>query len=68
MAVGDGSTLFKPPSCFSLNNPETVKAVTLTFFRDIHAKFRNPNPPQSVDIGQKSDGGFPDFRISVQSL
>ena len=35
---------------------------------DIRAKFGIPNSPQSPDIGQNSDGGISDFRISGQSL
>ena len=34
----------------------------------ICAKFGIPNLPQSPDIGQNSDGGISDFRISGQSL
>ena len=52
-----------------------VKAVTLafsafsnTFVRDIHAKFGISNLPQDLDIGQNSDGGVSNFRISGQSL
>ena len=52
-----------------------VKAVTLEFWniqyhciRDIRAKFGIHNSPQSPDIGQNSDGGISDFRISGQSL
>ena len=52
-----------------------VKAVTLEFcsihlnsIRDIHAKFGIYNSPQSPDIGQNSDGGISDFRISGESL
>ena len=37
-------------------------------FRDINAKFGTPNSPQSPDIGQNSDGGISDFRISGQSV
>ena len=55
-----------PCSCFSLNNSEKVKAVTLTFLR--HAKFGILNLPQSPDIGQNSDGGISNFWISGQSL
>ena len=58
-----------------LNNSETVKAVTLEFcniqqhfIRDIRPKFGIPNSPQSADIGQNSDGGISNFRISGQSL
>ena len=55
----------------SLNNSETVKAITLAFcstqyliIRDIRGKFGIPNFSQSLDIGQISDGcisvsGFP---------
>ena len=65
-----------PPSCwFSLNNSETVKAVTLAFWniqyhfiRNVRAKFGIPYSPQSSDIGQNSDRGIFDFRISGQSL
>ena len=60
---------------FSLNNSETVKAVTLVFcsiqklfIRDIHAKFSTLNSPQSPDNGQILDEGISNFRISDQSL
>ena len=66
---------FIPPCWFSLNNSETVKAVTLAFcsiqehfIRNIRAKFGISNSPQSPDIGQNSNGGIFDFRISGQSL
>ena len=36
--------------------------------RDICAKAGIPNSPQSPDIGQNSNGGISDFRISGQSL
>ena len=36
--------------------------------RDICAKFRIRNSPQSPDIGQNSDGDFSDFQISGQSI
>ena len=36
--------------------------------RDIRAKFDIRNSPQSSDIGQNSDEGISDFRISGQSL
>ena len=52
-----------------------VKAVTLAFssiqyyfIRNIRAKFGIPNLPQYPDIGQNSEGGISDFRISGQSL
>ena len=58
-----------------LNNSETVKAETLElcniqqhFIRDIRPKFGIPNSPQSADIGQNSDGGISNFRVSGQSL
>ena len=38
------------------------------FSRDIHAKFGIPNSPQSPDIGQNSDRGIFNFRISGQFL
>ena len=50
---------------------EMVKVATLEFcsiqkhfIRDIRAKFYIPNSPQSPDIGQNSDGGICDFRVS----
>ena len=59
----------------SVNNSETVKAVTLAFcsiqqhfIRDICAKFGVPNWPQSPDIGQNSGGCISNFWISGQSL
>ena len=36
--------------------------------KNIRVKFGIPNSPQSPDIGQNSDGGISDFRISSQSL
>ena len=65
-----------PSSCwFSLNKSKTVKAVILAFcsiqwlfIGDIHAKLWIPNLSQSPDIGQNSDEGIYDFRISCQSL
>ena len=70
---GANFTLF--PCWFSLNNSETVKAVTLAFCSilqhfvgDIRAKFGIPNLPQSPDNGQNSDGVISDFRNSGQSL
>ena len=55
--------------------PDAVKAVTLAFcsiqqhsIRHIRAKFGIHNSPQSLDIGQNSEGGISDFRISGQSL
>ena len=63
------------PCWFSLNNSETVKAATLafcsipqTFIKDVHAKFGILYSSQFPDIGQNSDGGISDFRISGQSL
>ena len=53
-----------PPIWFSLNNSKTVKAV----IGDIRAQFGIHNLPQSSDIGQTSDRGISDFRISAQSL
>ena len=64
-----------PPVGFSLNNSETIKAVSLKFCsiqqrftREVLTKFDIPNSPQSPDIGQNSDGCIADFRISGQSL
>ena len=67
---------FNPtPCCFSLNNSGMVKAVTLAFcsfqlnfIRDIRATFGIPNWPQSLDIGQNSDRGISNVRVSGQSL
>ena len=67
---------FTPPPCwFSLNNSETVKAVTLAFcsIQYIALETFVPNlvsitRPQSADIGQNSEGGISDFWISGQSL
>ena len=64
------------PHCwFSLNNSETVKAVTLAFcrnqqhfIRDVCTKFGIPNLSQSPDIGQNSDRSISNFRISGQSF
>ena len=68
-------TLIPPPSCWFSFNSETIKVVTLEFCRiqqnfikDIRAKFRIRNSPQSPDIGQNADSGIIDFRISGQSL
>ena len=36
--------------------------------RDIYVKFGLPNSTQSPYIGQNSDGGFSDFRISGPRL
>ena len=67
---GDLSTCW-----FSLNNSEMKKAVTLVFcsiqyhfIRDIRANFCILNSPQYPYIGQSSDKGIFDFRISCQSL
>ena len=69
-----GAGGFYHPSWVSLNNSETVKAVTLAFcsiqllfIRDIRAKFGNPNLRQSPDVGQNPDEGISDFRIPDQS-
>ena len=63
------------PCCFSLNNSETVKAVTVTFcspqyhfIRDICARFDISNSSQSPDIWWNSDGGISYFQISGQSF
>ena len=68
---GGGNFTISPPHSFwfSLNNSEMVKAITLWhFIRDIHAKFGISNSPQSLDIGQNSDGGISNFWISGQCL
>ena len=71
----DGGVKFILPCWFSLNNSETLKAVVLLicnvqqlFVRDTRAKFGIPNLPQSLDIGQNSEGVISDFRISGQFL
>ena len=66
--VGGGGNFIPPPSSFSLNNPEMVKAFSNIFIRDIRTKFGISNLPQSPDIEQNSDGGISDFRISGQFL
>ena len=38
------------------------------FIRDVRTKFGLPNLPYSPDVGQNSDGGISNFRISSQSL
>ena len=43
-------------------------SIQLHFIRDARAKFGSPYLSQSLDIGQNSDGGISDFRISGQSL
>ena len=43
-------------------------SIQLSSIRDVHAKFGIHNLPQSSDIGQNSDRGISDFRISGQSL
>ena len=67
---GDLSTCW-----FSLNNSEMKKAVTLVFcsiqyhfIRGIRANFGILNSPQYPYIGQSSEKGIFDFRISGQSL
>ena len=70
----NGQTHFKSlaeNAWFSLNNSQTVKAVTLPFYsiyqnfiKNICAKFGIPNLPQSLDIAQYSDQGISSFRIS----
>ena len=66
---------FTLPFCFSLNNSETVKTVTLAFcsnqrnfVRDICIRFDVLNWAQYLDNGQNLDRGIFDFRISGQSL
>ena len=66
----------QPPACwFSLNNSETVKAITMafcniqiSFIRNTRVKFDMPNSLQSPDIGQNSERGFSDCQICGQSL
>ena len=72
---GGEGRFYLPPSWFSFNNSKTVKAVTLEIcsiqwnsIRNIRAKFGIHNSPQSPGIGQNSDGGISDFRISGQSF
>ena len=66
-----GGGFYPSPFWYSLNNSETVKAVTLAFcslqyhfIRDVRARFGIPNSLQSLDIGQNIDGGISDFWIS----
>ena len=72
--VRDGGN-FTPSCWLSINNSETVKAVTLAFcsiqqhlIRHVCAKFGISSSPQSPGTGQNSDGGISDFRISGQSF
>ena len=46
-------------------NPGTLQH-SVTFIREIRAKFGIPNFPQSPDTGQNSDGSISDFRFSAQ--
>ena len=48
--------------------PLSFCSIQLHFIRDARAKFGIPYLSQSLDIGQNSDGGISDFRISGQSL
>ena len=73
--MGGGGSGVSPPCCFSFNNPDMVKAVTLAFcsihyhfIRDIRAKFGISNSRESPDIGQNSGRGISDFQIYGQSL
>ena len=68
-------TQLASPYWFCLNNSDTVKAVTLAFCSiqsnfvgDVLDNFGIHYFSQSPDIGQNSDGGISDFRISGQSL
>ena len=73
--LGRGMVIILPPTCWlSLNNYETLLAVTLAFpsiqqhfIRDVCAKFGIPYLPQSTDIGQNS-GVFPIFGFLVNPL
>ena len=63
------------PCWFSLNNSETEKAISLAFAACSNILFETFAPnlvflthPQSPDIGQNSDKGIFNFRISGQSL
>ena len=69
------SPLLPRPRLFSLNNSEMVKFVTLTFCSihqqftgDVRVEFGSPQWPQSPDIGQPSDGGISNFRISGEAI
>ena len=74
--LGRGMVVILPPTCwFSLNNYESLQAVTLAFpsiqqhfIRDVRAKFGIPYLPQYTDIGQSSDGVFPIFGFLVNHL
>ena len=70
-----GRGVISSPCWFSLNISKMVEAVILAFWSiqwlfigDIYAKFWIPNLSQSPDIGQNSDKGIYDFRISGQSF
>ena len=41
---------------------------SVTFIRDVRAKFGNPNSRQSPDIGQNSDGGVSNSGMPGQSF
>ena len=68
-----GGFLPLPSSGFPNNNSEAIKAVILAFysiqslFRESFAKFGISNLLQSPDIGQNSDGGFPNSGFLVSS-
>ena len=71
---GGGGNFAPTPYWFSLNNSETVKAVTPEFcsveqqlIRDIRAKFGIPDLPNFPDIKQNPDEGI-DFQVSGQSF
>ena len=53
--------------CGVLGCPNERKALG-KIIRDVGAKFGVRYSPQSPDIGQNSDGGISNFRISVQSF
>ena len=59
-----------PPCWFSLNNSEAVKPVTLAFWSILTSvpNLISLTHPRPQDIGQNSDRGISDFRISGQSL
>ena len=65
---GGGGNSTPPPRWFSLNNSGTLKAWHFAAFSNILLEIFVPNLSQSSYIGQNSDGGISDFRISGQSL
>ena len=74
--MAGGNFTSSSASWFSLNNSDTVKtgntgilhSIQKHIIRNIRPKLGIPNLPQTLDIGQNTDGGISDFRISAQIL